>query len=194
MSRERVLLAEDDPIDRKITARLLSELGFDQILQATNGQEALEMARQTKPDLILMDIEMPGAMDGIQAAIAVRSELGIPSIFVTAAADLTFVDRACFAKPIGYLVKPVNKLSLYGGIQVGLEQNRLVSELKAALNQVKMLSGLLPICAHCKKIRNNDNVWEQLEEYIDKHSEASFSHSICPECIKTHFPEFAKDI
>lgn len=68
--------------------------------------------------------------------------------------------------------------------------NRSVADLQAALAQVKTLSGLLPICAHCKKIRDDQGYWNQIEAYITAHSKAAFSHSICPECMKTHYGEF----
>ncbi len=66
-------------------------------------------------------------------------------------------------------------------------QAKLVKDLQEALNKVKLLKGLLPICSHCKKIRDDEGYWTQIEEYIREHSEAEFSHSICPTCIKTHY-------
>jgi len=65
-------------------------------------------------------------------------------------------------------------------------------KLQDALAEVKTLSGLLPICAHCKKIRDDKGYWHQIEAYIRDHSEADFSHSICPECVKNFYPEFYK--
>ncbi len=70
------------------------------------------------------------------------------------------------------------------------ERENLISELKGALAQVKMLSGLLPICSHCKKIRDDKGYWNQIESYIHEHSEADFSHGICPECARKHYPDF----
>jgi hypothetical protein len=72
------------------------------------------------------------------------------------------------------------------------EQLKLVLELQESLEKVKMLSGLLPICASCKKIRNDKGYWEQMEIYIRDHSEAEFSHSICPECAERLYPEHYK--
>jgi len=69
------------------------------------------------------------------------------------------------------------------------ERERLVQELQTALAEVKLLSGLLPICAYCKKIRNDQGQWKQLERYVQSHSEATFSHGICPECAAKHFPD-----
>ncbi|MBT3259468.1 MAG: PAS domain S-box protein [Deltaproteobacteria bacterium] len=70
------------------------------------------------------------------------------------------------------------------------EREKLISELKKALAEVKTLSGMLPICANCKKIRDDKDYWNRIEIYIGKHSEAEFSHGICPECTKELYPEF----
>jgi PAS domain S-box-containing protein len=70
------------------------------------------------------------------------------------------------------------------------ERERLISELQTALERVKLLSGLLPICGHCKKIRDDQGYWKKIETYISSHSEATFTHSLCPECIQKLYPEF----
>jgi hypothetical protein len=70
-----------------------------------------------------------------------------------------------------------------------VERERLIGELQTALARVKTLSGLLPICAHCKKIRNDQGHWEQLESYIDSHSEATFSHDVCIDCLHKFYPD-----
>jgi len=70
------------------------------------------------------------------------------------------------------------------------ERERLIMELQHALSQVKTLKGLLPICASCKKIRNDEGYWEQIEVYIKEHSEADFTHGICPECAKKIYPKY----
>lgn len=72
------------------------------------------------------------------------------------------------------------------------ERERLITELREALAKVKILSGFLPICASCKKIRNDAGYWEQIEEYITGHSEAEFSHGICPECAEKMYPGLYK--
>lgn len=69
------------------------------------------------------------------------------------------------------------------------ERRRLIHDLQNALNEVKQLSGLLPICASCKKIRDDKGYWNQIETYISAHSEAQFTHGICPECAKKLYPE-----
>ena len=74
------------------------------------------------------------------------------------------------------------------------EQGRLIEELQAALAQVKQLSGMLPICANCKKIRDDQGYWQQVEQYLVEHSDAHFSHSLCPDCIKKLYPEMADKV
>jgi len=74
-----------------------------------------------------------------------------------------------------------------------IEREKIVQELRQALAEVKTLRGIVPICANCKKIRDDRGFWEQVESYVTKHTEAEFSHSICPECMKKLYPEFCKD-
>jgi len=74
------------------------------------------------------------------------------------------------------------------------DRERLILKLRDALNKVKILSGLLPICASCKKIRDDKGYWKQIETYIQDHSEAEFSHGLCPECVKKLYPDFHREI
>jgi hypothetical protein len=97
-----------------------------------------------------------------------------------------------------------NKGNLIGGVELALdvterkrleeEKEKVVIDLEKALSQVKKLSGFLPICASCKKIRDDRGYWRQVEEYISDHSEALFSHGICPDCIRKLYPDIADEI
>ena len=64
------------------------------------------------------------------------------------------------------------------------------NKLQEALNEIKTLRGIIPICSHCKKIRNDDGIWQKIEKYFDEHSEAKFSHGICPDCMTRYYPGF----
>jgi response regulator RpfG family c-di-GMP phosphodiesterase len=95
----------------------------------------------------------------------------------------------------GYITKPITNSELLARVNAFIriisaeqERDRLIGELKQALSKIKQLSGLLPICSHCSKIRDEGGVWNRLETYIEAHSEADFSHSICPDCAEKHFP------
>ncbi len=74
---------------------------------------------------------------------------------------------------------------------IEIEREHLIVELKGALEHIKTLKGIVPICAHCKKIRDDKGFWEQVEMYVEKHTDAQFSHSLCPDCIGTYFPKFS---
>jgi PAS domain S-box-containing protein len=70
------------------------------------------------------------------------------------------------------------------------ERDKLIERLQKAMAEIRQLSGLIPICASCKKIRDDDGFWHQVEEYISRHSLAEFSHGICPECVRTLYPDY----
>jgi hypothetical protein len=91
----------------------------------------------------------------------------------------TFIRLASFLIVAELLIKTYSLLS---------EQRRLNDDLSHALEQVKLLQGLLPVCSSCKRIRNNEGQWEQMEFYIQQHSEADFTHGICPECSRRLYP------
>ena len=107
------------------------------------------------------------------------------------------VERASEVGVAAYLTKPPNPAEIERAITIAVarfndmvELRRLNAELKEALAKVKKLSGFLPICANCKKIRDDKGYWNQIEVYIRDHSEAEFSHGICPDCVKKLYPEF----
>jgi response regulator RpfG family c-di-GMP phosphodiesterase len=98
-----------------------------------------------------------------------------------------------------YITKPFERTELLARVRAGERVLRLEKtlrqknrELLETLAQVKQLKGLLPICMFCKKIRNDENYWQQIEDYLAKHTEADFSHSICPECLEKHYPDHVK--
>ena len=78
--------------------------------------------------------------------------------------------------------------------QIAVERDRFIEELQQALARVKLLSGLLPMCANCKQIRDDQGYWKKVESYISAHSEATFTHSLCPECLKQLYPEHAAQV
>jgi PAS domain-containing protein len=106
----------------------------------------------------------------------------------------TLIDVALRVAQVQWQQKPAYQLSLRDITERKLlqeEREKLIKELQSAMENVKMLSGLLPICSSCKKIRDDEGYWSQLEGYIQKHSIATFTHSVCPECFPKLYPEFA---
>jgi sigma-B regulation protein RsbU (phosphoserine phosphatase) len=196
----RILIAEDDHISRKILQTILTKQGND-VTAAEDGLKALEALQKETPDILITDWMMP-EIDGLRLSRQVR-ELDLPSyvyiILLTALTEKRRVIEGLDAGADDYVTKPYDKTELMARIRAGERVIRLEKTLREknaalseALAQVKQLKGIVPICMHCKKIRNDENYWQQVEEYIYEHSEADFSHSICPECLEEHYPDYAK--
>jgi CheY-like chemotaxis protein len=178
----------------------LGKLGYTVTAIVSSGEDAVKKAGEEMPDLILMDIVLSGRMDGIEAAEKIRSATDIPVIYLTAYSDETKLGRAKVTEPFGYLIKPVNDRELHTTIEMALYRNKMEHERKNLLKDIdeasrtiRTLQGLLPICSHCKKIRDDKGYWEQIETYFSEHTGAQFSHSVCPECSKKFHTENRKD-
>ncbi len=191
-----VLIVDDVDTNIRVLANLLSEHSYH-IAFATSGEQALDMVQELEPDLILLDIMMPG-MDGLEVC---RTLKGIdetretPIIFLTARTETDDIVKGFEAGGLDYVTKPFQTVELLARVKTHIElkeardtRDRLIRELREALEKVQLLSGLLPICSYCKKIRDDEGYWTQVEEYITSHSDATFSHGICPACIEKHFP------
>jgi CheY-like chemotaxis protein len=190
----RILVVEDEAIVAADIQDRLEALGYTVAGWATTGADALDLARSASPDLILMDIMLKGPMNGIQAAHLVRIELSLPVIFLTANSDEAVLEQAKISEPFAYLLKPFEERQLRTNIEMALyksrmerERERLTRELQEALATIKTLSGLLPICAWCKSVRDDSGYWMRVEQYVEQHSQATFSHSVCPECASRYF-------
>ena len=160
-----------------------------------NGTHAWEHLRTINaPTLAILDWMMPG-MDGPDVCRKVRSELPLANMYlllVTARESRGDVIAGLDAGADDYIIKPFDPEELRARVAVGVRVLRLqqklaerVAELQTALSSVKQLRGLLPICSYCKRIRGDDQYWQQVEGYIAEHSDAQFSHGICPSCYAT---------
>ncbi len=116
----KILIVDDEAIITMQLEERLSVMGYTVAGMAASGEDAVERARQVRPDIVLMDIVMPGKMNGIEAAKIITTELDIPVVFVTAYADNAIIERAKSARPYGYIVKPFNELEIKAAIEVGL--------------------------------------------------------------------------
>lgn len=191
-----VLIADDDPLVSEMIRGTLEDLGYHVAGEATNGGEAIELTRLLRPDIVLMDIEMP-AVNGIEAAQQIYLTCPTPIVMLTAYDAPALVEQASLAGVGAYLIKPPRARELERAITVTMARfndmialRRLNEELQAALANVKTLRGLLPICASCKKIRDDEGYWQQVEVYIRDHSEADFTHGLCPDCLLKIYPDF----
>ncbi len=187
----RILLVEDDDIDREAVERLVrKEQPHYDLKTAVSTDEALEQLRDGAYDIVLLDYRL-----GDDTGLEVLPHVGdTPTIFITGGGSEQIAVDAMRNGAYDYLIKDLDRNYLKvlpSTIKNVLERKRLqtekdnlLHELQEAFKKVKTLSGFLPICANCKKIRDDKGYWNQIEEYIRDHSEAEFSHGICPGCAK----------
>ncbi len=329
-SPARILVLEDEALVADDLAQILEGLGYEVVGLASTGAQAMELAQRQRPDLILSDIQLQGAPDGVETTSAIRRELDVPVVFVTAHAGSGTLRRAQSASPFGYVIKPFTETDLRVSIEIALqrhnserslrdaerflaatlrcitdgviaidmtgrvtfmnpvaekltgsaqvgsvgrelsdifhlidsvdlrpissavveamktgravsevreatliglgarrisvdyscapirgeagdvvggiivfrevtsngqresESSTLIAQLHAALANVKTLSGLLPICSWCRKIRDDSGNWQELEAYICAHSNAEFTHGVCPDCETNQLEQLDK--
>jgi sigma-B regulation protein RsbU (phosphoserine phosphatase) len=189
----KVLIAEDNPATRSLLEDALRRWGFN-VVAARDGLEAWEQLTENEPpELILLDWNMP-EMDGLEVCRRARGLAALKNnhiILLTARGRIDDIVAGLQAGADDYITKPFEPAELHARLQVGvrimeLQHNlaRRVGELEAALSCVKQLHGLLPICSYCKKIRDDGNYWRQVESYISAHTNAHFSHGVCPDCYE----------
>ncbi len=195
MSSSRVMVVDDEPTVAIDLCDCLTDLGYDVVSVEASGEDAIEEAGRKRPDVVLMDIHLRDDMDGIESAEKIHDRFGVPVVFLSAYSDVDLLDRAKRVGSFAYLVKPFNERELYAAIEMAVYRSRidreretLIAELNEALEQVKTLRGIIPICSHCKKIRDDKGCWHRVEEYVSAHSEAVFSHSICVTCMEGLYP------
>ena len=191
-----LLVVEDDPHVGTVLEARLQTFGYNVCCVARTGPAAVRGTLEHRPDLVLMDILLEGDMNGIEAAELIHNQIDIPIVFITCLSDQSMLDRALKTNAYGYILKPYDNAELRYTLEIALikfraakEREGLIEKLEQALIEVKRLSGLLPICASCKNIRDENGRWLPIEEYIQAHSEADFSHGICPKCGPILYPE-----
>lgn len=197
----RVLIVDDDELNVGLLTGALKDLYT--ILTATNGEDALRLMRDASPDLVLLDVMMPD-IDGLEVSRRARAEWAladVPIIFVTAMDTIEGQSAGLSLGAVDYITKPVNvehlRLRVRNQLEIKRQRDQItrmkrVLELRNAalertLERVKRLEGILSICMYCRRVRSTDDRWQQLERYITEHSDAQFSHGICPECEAREF-------
>ncbi len=181
-----MLIVDDDQLNVSVLTEILKN--DYKIMTAESGDQALKSVTGTHPpDLILLDILMP-KMDGYQVCRLIKADAKtahIPIVFVTAVSEAMDAAKAFEIGAVDYVTKPFNPVTVKARINTHIKLSTTMQELENALKEVKRLNGLLPICASCKKIRDDKGYWKQVEMYLEEYSEAKFSHGLCPDCSET---------
>lgn len=189
----KVLIAEDENISRHKLKSILTKWDYE-VISCSNGKEAWEILQKTDaPKLAVLDWMMP-EMDGVEVCRKLR-EIGpqnpVYIILLTMLSEKEDIVKGLDAGANDYVTKPFDQNELRARVHVGCrvvqlqeELSNHIKELQNSIQHIKTLQGILPICSYCKKIRNDQNYWQQVESYVKDHSEAVFSHSICPDCYE----------
>lgn len=196
----KILIAEDDTTSRLMLEAVVSKWSFD-VIGVDDGLKAWEtLLNEAAVSIAILDWEMPG-INGPELCTKIkllRRDVPIYTILLTGRDSKGDIVAGLLAGADDYITKPFDNNELQARIAVAerlitaqQSLNNKVVELAEALEHVKTLQGIIPICMHCHSIRNDEQAWSRLESYIEQHSTAQFSHAICPECLLKHYPEDA---
>jgi DNA-binding response OmpR family regulator len=187
----KILIADDDPLNRRVVYAALAPDGHE-IVQADDGEAAWQALQAPEaPSLAVLDWLMPHKT-GLELCRLARAGLSAAPylILLTSKREHADIVTALNAGADDYIVKPFDAAELRARVGVGIRivtlQQALaarVGELELALANIKQLRGLLPVCAWCRRVRNDADYWQQIEVYITEHSDAQISHGICPDCV-----------
>jgi CheY-like chemotaxis protein len=184
-----ILIVDDKETNVLLLERMLRGAGYLSISSTMDPYEVCDLHRRNRYDLILLDLQMPG-MDGFQVMEGLKEidpDGYLPVLVITAQPDHKL--RALEAGAKDFVSKPFDLAEVMARVSNMLEVRLLFAELQKALENVKLLSGLLPICMWCKKIRDDEGYWNAIEHYLSRHSEAEFTHAICPDCRRKYSGE-----
>jgi DNA-binding response OmpR family regulator len=198
---QNILVAEDESVTRMLFITQLSKLGFS-VIAVENGTRAWEaLQAEGAPRLLILDWNMPGIDGPTLCGLIRKQEIYRYILMVTARSRKEDIISGLNAGADDFLTKPVHIGEFHARLRVGQRLLELeetlgskINQLSAALEHVKQLQGMLPICMHCKRVRNEQQIWERVETYIEQRSEATFSHALCSECLETYYPQEAKKL
>jgi len=191
----KILIAEDDLTSRRILEAILAKWNYE-VIATSDGLEAWQaLQTENAPPIAIIDWMMPG-MDGVEFCRKIRQTQTLTPTYIillTSKAQQEDVVAGLEAGANDYIRKPFEREELRARIRVGERVVELqtaladrVKMLEEAIIKIKTLQGLLPICSYCKKIRNDQDYWQQIETYVAEHTQAEFTHGICPDCLEKH--------
>lgn len=176
----RILAVEDDPLTRRVLTAVLEQLGHT-VVAAADGMAGWEQFELDPADVVITDWMMP-RLDGLELVKRIRAAARERYTWVLMVTALTGRDRYLDGMEAGaddFLVKPIDRGELHARL-------RVAQRVLGLQRTVSQLEGLLPICSYCKRIRDEAHAWCQVEEYVSRRTEATFSHGVCPECYERH--------
>ncbi len=187
----KALIADDDCATRRWLEATLSKWGHDVEAVADGAQAWEKLRRQSIPPLVLLNWMMPG-MEGVGVCRRVRELAGLRPLYLimlTARDRKSDIVDGLAAGADDYVTKPFDVEELQARVHAGertvglqLELTERVTELEATVSRMKRLQAMLPICIHCKRVRDGENYWQEIDAYIGQNSAARFSHGVCPDC------------
>jgi DNA-binding response OmpR family regulator len=183
----KILTVEDDIVARTVLGRALKRLGHE-ILEAADGESAWALLQKESVRVIVSDWMMP-RMNGLDLCRKVRGKVGGEYVYfiLLTSSDATEDNQrtAADAGVDDFLTKPLDLNELWNRL-------RVAERILRYTRQVRQLEELMPICSYCKKIRDDQNYWQQIEGYINERTGSEFSHSVCPDCYtRVIVPELA---
>jgi DNA-binding response OmpR family regulator len=197
MPRETIFIVDDEPANLALLYNSLETGGF-KVFVKTNAESALEVIGQIQPDLILLDVMLPD-IDGFETCRRLKADEStkdIPVIFMTALSESVDEVKGLELGAVDYITKPFQVETVLARVKTHLTLRNMQktleeknAQLQKALATIKTLKGWITICANCKRVQVNPECWDQIETYIENHSEALFTHGLCPECAEKMYGE-----
>lgn len=194
MDKIAILIIEDDEADYYLLCQILQDGGGMQprfeVIRARSLHDACSLLADGTYEVVLTDLGLPDSQ-GLETFRRLHAEAPqTPLIVFSGLNDEDVALEAVREGAQDYLVKgEISYIVLIKAIRYAIERQRLKIELEQSLKEIKTLRGILPICSRCKKIRNDEGAWTQLEVYVHERTEADFSHGCCPECARDEYPE-----
>lgn len=189
MLQTKILIVEDEPFVADYLRLTLIELGYEVTAMATTGEAAIHAAQASKPDLVLMDVELEGGMDGIAAAEHIHNHCDIPVIFLTAHSDEGFLQRAKITNPLAYLLKPLKESELRVTIELALQRHEMESKLLA---REKLLQGILDSLAEHIAVLDHDGTIIIVNAAWDRFARANNGGELARMGIGTNYLEVSR--
>ena len=196
-----ILIADDDRISLRLLEKHLYIWNYN-VVKASDGLQAWNILKsKNSPDIAILDWNMPG-LEGIEVCKRVRDSESNSSkyiIILTSRNEKEDIAKGLDYGADDYIEKPFNKIELKARLNAGKRILNLqkslhlkIDELTDALDHIKTLQGILPICMHCHSIRSDNEAWEKIESYLTKNTDAHFSHGLCPKCLDKYYPQVSQ--